>query len=345
MAPQGQAATPATTQGFGGDSSRKRHSSASTSGAQKQPQTPGAAQHSRHASSTSKAAHSPVMSSPLGPPGDGGPQRPRRATMSTQLMTTRAPSGEGQLGRVGQHPMGLPQSTSSPSGLAGGIEQRRPSHASGMQQGTLAQGVELPHRARSSSRPREWARTGVVRGTPEFTGSSSPSSPDSMISRPVVLDPHNTPGSRGPSAATTGLRQVPGTQMEVPETQVAAPRPQMTATGPSSPRMTSTSRHYRYFCPSGTYNANAITTWLQDETQGGEILIQIPREAPRPPGLFPDDWARDLTLHVQLVRERVAATYRSDEDLRRRADRFCNKAREYLDVYEARRSRRRQGEH
>jgi len=51
------------------------------------------------------------------------------------------------------------------------IERRRPSQSSAVQQGMLAQGAELPNRAHSSSRLREWARTGVVRATPEVFGS------------------------------------------------------------------------------------------------------------------------------------------------------------------------------
>ncbi len=121
--------------------------------------------------------------------------------------------------------------------FSGVNERRRPSQSSAVQQGILAQGAELPNRARSSSRPQEWARTGVVRATPEVFGSSSPSSQDSMINRPTVLGRRDTLGSGGPGAAILGSRQVPGTQMEVPATQVSVPQPRITAPPLPSPRV------------------------------------------------------------------------------------------------------------
>lgn len=78
---------------------------------------------------------------------------------------------------------------------------------------------------------------------------------------------------------------------------------------------------------------------------GGEILIQIPLEAPEPPGLFPDGWARELTRYVHVVREQVGAVYSVDNDLRRRVDRICDKPEEYSAIHEGRRSRRRQNRH
>lgn len=107
----------------------------------------------------------------------------------------------------------------------------------------------------------------------------------------------------------------------------------------------STRRHCQCFIPVGTYSANAVTTWLQGKILGGEILIQIPLEAPEPPGLLPDGWARELTRYVHVVREQVGAVYSVDNDLRRRVDRICDKSEEYLVIYEARRSRRRQDRH